>query len=448
MENQTRANQQQRNLLLFMMIPGNIFLVVMFYIFGGGGSAPVAESEQKKEVSGLATSLPAAEKESPPFKDKISAYISKNKADKEKDLLTKTDNHFKWLMGQDTTATAEVDPLNGLHSLKNPNELAFAAEEAEDESSKLDQELADLEKKLKTRSGGSGRRPAKKSPPAETDHDADLARRLAAYEQQQLKIPDTASALPDEFTEMQGMLDKILDIQHPDRVAERLRKKSLDERGNFYSVNAQENHVPISYLGESKKDLYEDRLREFIDQKKDSTYRQVDQASISGFMGLKGATGMADENTLKAVVHGKQDVVNGSTAKLRVLSPLVVAGHHVPANSYVYGKVSLQADRVNIDINSIEVDQTVLPVAMQVYDLDGMEGLSAPDLASIQEARRAVGQSSSALQLEMANPNITTRALDEGVKGIRQLLRRKAQIAKATLKNNYQVYLLNQQSIQ
>ena len=54
---------------------------------------------------------------------------------------------------------------------------------------------------------------------------------------------------PDpELQQLGGMLENILDIQHPQRVQERLKKTSESKKGKIYSVQKKEAENNISSL--------------------------------------------------------------------------------------------------------------------------------------------------------------------------------------------------------
>ncbi|MBV5348066.1 hypothetical protein JZU61_00075, partial [bacterium] len=51
-----------------------------------------------------------------------------------------------------------------------------------------------------------------------------------------------------ELKQLNGMLEKILDIQHPDRVQEKIRQTSETQKGQVFAVSATGKETPISLL--------------------------------------------------------------------------------------------------------------------------------------------------------------------------------------------------------
>ena len=80
-------------------------------------------------------------------------------------------------------------------------------------------------------------------------------------------------------------------------------------------------------------------------------------------------------NTIQAVVHEDQTLVTGAVIKLRLLDGIYVNGKMIPKGSFVYGTCALNNERLEVKITSIRYLNNILPVALAVYDLDGMEGL-------------------------------------------------------------------------
>ena len=443
---------QQRKFFNFIPIPVAAFITVIFILLGGAGGDPVAEVSDQ-DSGQFSTNVPTGRNETATLKDKISAYFQSDAENQNRKAQQKRDNHFQYLYDQDTTRQKEEDIYAGRGYAEHPNNLAFKSKEVtqelEKEQEKLDTQLELLEKRLKNKKPNRPRsRPA--APPSEPEIDDDLARQLSEYERAQTLSghSDTGSILGDDFAQMSQMLQTITDIQHPEQVAERLRQQSLENRGEFYSVAALETEVPISYLGQREQTIYQERFDQYIKDKADSTYRTVSEQSITGFMGLNSSSTTLDEKTVSAVVHGTQQVTAGSTVTLRLQDPIVVAGHRVEAGSFIFGTAEFSGPRVVVNISSIVVDETVVPVAMDVYDQgDGMQGIFIPDIAASVAAQQAAGQATSSLRLSMANPNLATRAVDEGLRGIKSLVRMKANQTKATLKNNYEIVLLNQKKL-
>jgi hypothetical protein len=49
--------------------------------------------------------------------------------------------------------------------------------------------------------------------------------------------------------QLSGIMERILDVQHPERVQEKLRKASEERKGQVFAVESVRNPDPVSLLG-------------------------------------------------------------------------------------------------------------------------------------------------------------------------------------------------------
>jgi hypothetical protein len=488
--------KQDRNLYLFLPIPSIIVAVIFFYLFGGGTAGQ--EQALSKEKSLLNTDVPDESEEGFLGKvlDKLSTYEQENLEELKYEYEKKKDPYSELL----DDAVAKKDELieESKEYLKQPDQLSFNGrlskedslmQSVSEEEKKLQDQLEHLEElmngksssstpsgsyAMNSKSGRSGR--VASSPESRFSYQSTTgmpatglpvpagnrtgmqstgglaispgAQSLPPEVQAQLAAFDRASsqALEEEnqqFDDMKQMLDKILDIQHPERVKQRLKEKSSSESGNFYSVHNSKDHLPVDYLGEKEENLYRDRYHSYINLNRDTVYKVVSRKMVSGFMGLSSDEGTSLKDEVKAVVHNDEIVTDGSKIKLRLLGDIVVQGREVRANSYIYGICSINGSRVDIEIASVQVAESVVPVNMMVYDHDGMEGIYVSGLAEGAAAREMATNAGTNLDLQLANPTMGGRLIDNSVREVKNLLRRTAQAPKARVKSGHQVFLMN-----
>lgn len=166
-----------------------------------------------------------------------------------------------------------------------------------------------------------------------------------------------------EVQQLNTMLERILDIQHPDRVQEKVRQTSELRKGEVFPVSTKSGFDPVSLFTDSPSLL---------------NYRQ--ENPISPFFGLNDPfitdnhidmiTGVFDEN---------QILVSGARVKLRLTSDVYVNGILIPKNNALYGTAMLNGERLNIEIKSIQSPTAIFPVQLTVFDLDGLQGLYIPE---------------------------------------------------------------------
>lgn len=107
------------------------------------------------------------------------------------------------------------------------------------------------------------------------------------------------------LTQANDVLEKILDVQHPSRVTDRLRKRSEQNKGNIYAVSTE----PAKEIS----DILEAPFNNSTPVKPlNAQYYQV------RFYDDEQTADTGSQNALAAVVHEDQTLVSGATIKLRL----------------------------------------------------------------------------------------------------------------------------------
>lgn len=208
-----------------------------------------------------------------------------------------------------------------------------------------------------------------------------------------------------EISQLSSVMDKILDIQHPQRVKERSAR-------------------PSEAVYAMRSSTGEDTL-------------------VDGFFSWNEENEPERANTIEARVYGDQVLVNGSVIKFRLTAPVYVKGACIPAGTYVNGIVSLNNERLEIVINSVRAGKSVYAVQLEVYDLDGLPGIYIPGAITRDAAKQSAEQSIELLELRSLDPGIKTQAAATGIGAIKNLLSRKVKLQKVLVKSGYQVLFKN-----
>jgi len=147
-------------------------------------------------------------------------------------------------------------------------------------------------------------------------------------------------------------------------------------------------------------------------------------------------------NTVAAVVHGEQTVSDKSTLKLRLLEDLVMNdGTLIPKDTYIYGVVSITAERININIASVKIEKNIYAVKRDVYDQDGLKGINVPENVKAEIAKRSSQEMIRDADVNTGNGNILERTAGNVVRASKNILSRDAADIKVTIKSNYKIYL-------
>ena len=233
---------------------------------------------------------------------------------------------------------------------------------------------------------------------------------------------------PDADPEMQqlnGTLEKILDIQHPDRVKEKLKEKSLKNKEQVFIVSRQFVKNNISLLDTGKSERYAENK----------------------FFGVEEDAGSEEQNTVEAVVHQTQTLVNGAVVKMRLLNEIYLNGSLVKKGNFVFGIAELNDERLEININSIRNNNFLFPVKLEVFDMDGLLGLYIPGAISRDVAKQSTDNGLQLLELTSMDPSLKAQAAATGVNAAKSLLSKKVKQVKVLVKAGYKV-LLRDKSIQ
>jgi conjugative transposon TraM protein len=245
---------------------------------------------------------------------------------------------------------------------------------------------------------------------------------------QQMQSPDLADA---ELTQLNGMLEKILDIQHPDRIKGKLKTQSETNRQQVFPVSVNSRPDRISLLQSNREK--NNRL---------DTIRWPRRLANNSFYGIDLTTVReSKQNAIRAAIPTTQTLVTGSTVKLHLTDDVYINGFFIPKGQAVFGLASLNGERIIIEINSIGYKNNILPVALSVYDLNGMEGIYMPGAITREVAKQSTDQAIQSLSIASLDPSIGAQAASAGIQAAKSLIGRKAKLVKVTVRAGYEVLL-------
>lgn len=154
------------------------------------------------------------------------------------------------------------------------------------------------------------------------------------------------------------------------------------------------------------------------------------------------------KNSIKAMVLETQTIISDTGVRLRLLESAQTSTRVIPEGTLVSAVAKLQAGRLQLKINSIEMEGTIIPVDLTIYDLDGQQGLYipyTPEMNAASEMAANMSQTSgSNLMLTQSAGQQVAADLSRGViQGISGYFSKKARTPKVTLKAGYQVFLVS-----
>jgi conjugative transposon TraM protein len=210
-----------------------------------------------------------------------------------------------------------------------------------------------------------------------------------------------------EMAKLNAVLEKILDIQHPGRAREKMTNKQSNELGNSMIVQVVNGKDDESLFKLASSRVYNDE---------------------------KG-------NAIQATVHQNQDIVSGSVVKLRLLDSVRVNGILIPNNEFIYGIASVEEERLKINIATLRYKNSILPVSLSAYDLDGLEGLYIPGAITRDASKKGVDDAIQSLQIMTMDPSVSAQVAGAGITAAKGLFGRKVKQVRVKVKAGYQLLL-------
>jgi len=113
----------------------------------------------------------------------------------------------------------------------------------------------------------------------------------------------------------------------------------------------------------------------------------------------------------------------------------------IPKDNFVFGIASLNGERLKININSIRYQNSLFPVNLSVYDLDGLEGIYIPGAVTREATKQSAGRSIENFGVSSHDPTWQAQAATAGVEAAKSLFSKKIKLVKVTVKAGYQVLL-------
>jgi conjugative transposon TraM protein len=419
MKNQQQNSASDRKRRFLLVLPALIlpFITLMFWALGGGSAEAHEENENTK--SGFNSALPDANIKDESSLDKLS-YYDKAMLDsaKRRDLL-KNDPNYQQSNPIDpgvvNGATNQLTPhLQGLNTspyngaaYNDPNEARIY-----ERLNQLNQAInqPSIQNTQEDRLGFSG----SNSLPEKDVHKLELL----------MKQIQSGNSTPDpELDQLNGMLDKIMSIQNPALVQEKLKQASEKNKGQVFSV-----------VGGSKKDMFS-----VLENKHGEAGQQP--GNQNDFYSLDDPEEKYTQNAIDAVVHETQTIVSGSTVKLRLLNDIYVNGKLIPKDNFVFGTAQLSGERLEISIDGIQFRKSLFPVQLSVVDIDGINGIYIPGAISRDVAKQSTDQAIQDLSFGSMSNSIGIQAAGTGLEAAKSLFSKKIKLIKVTVKAGYKVLL-------
>lgn len=172
-----------------------------------------------------------------------------------------------------------------------------------------------------------------------------------------------------------------------------------------------------------------------------------DQPRNSSFNTMGGEVGVSTKNTIAAVIHDDQTIVDGQTTRLRLTEPLMAGTMIIPENTILTSVAKIQGERLDILISSIEYQGTIIPVEMVTFDSDGQKGIYIPGSLEMNAAKEIVANMGNSVgtsftMTQSAGAQLSSDLSKGAIQGLSAYMQKKIRQVKVTLKSGYRVMLM------
>lgn len=179
----------------------------------------------------------------------------------------------------------------------------------------------------------------------------------------------------------------------------------------------------------------------------DEFIESFSQPRNMGFLTAAGNEGVKDKNSIRACVNQTVTLTSGREVQIRLLEPMQAGNILIPVNSIVTGACRIGSERMEVTVNSIQYAGNIIPVELQVYDMDGQRGISVPNSDEIRAAKEIASQmaQSAGSSITITDDAGSQFAADIGkslIQGASQYVSKKMSVVKVTLKANHRLLLL------
>lgn len=156
-----------------------------------------------------------------------------------------------------------------------------------------------------------------------------------------------------------------------------------------------------------------------------------------------------ENNFIKAVIDENIKGFAGSRIRIRLLEDVYVGNTKITKGTPLYALISgFSLQRVNLNIVSVMHQNEILPISLNIYDIDGMEGLYVPSSA-FREMTRSMGENIVQGQnLSSGSADFFTTTLSSVYQSTSKTISDVVRKNKAKIKYNSFVYLIDNKELE
>ncbi|MBR9776853.1 MAG: conjugative transposon protein TraM [Cytophagales bacterium] len=255
------------------------------------------------------------------------------------------------------------------------------------------------------------------NPSAQTDEDELILQALNQMESQQDIKEEPRYADPmDLFRAQMSLVDSISKANDP---ALQVSEKEIESETQL----AQKPRLKVSKTSHTDKHF--------------NTVRKTSQRSF--------IQAILDQEIRKGTL--------GERIRIRLLEDIQIGARELPKGTYLYAWISgYEAQRVKLTVSSVMVEDEILPIALNIYDQDGMEGLYVPASSFREFSKDLGGNVTGGMNLQMnqgasSMNQMYLSALQKVFTSSSQAMSKRIRQNKANLKYGTVIYLIDPEQL-
>ena len=143
----------------------------------------------------------------------------------------------------------------------------------------------------------------------------------------------------------------------------------------------------------------------------------------------------------------------GERIRIRLLEDIQIGSRELPKGTYLYAWISgYEAQRVKLTVSSVMVEDEILPIALNIYDQDGMEGLYVPASSFREFSKDLGGNVTGGMNLQMSQGvssmnQMYLSALQKVFTSSSQAMSKRIRQNKANLKYGTVIFLIDPEQL-
>jgi len=247
----------------------------------------------------------------------------------------------------------------------------------------------------------------------------------------QLKLMEKSYEMAAKYLPS-GKTDQVSDVETKTASATKIDQPKVERQ--FSSVTS------------TKKDIVSSLYRETGDQE---FLENWNGERNRNFLGIDSDDKQThSSNSFKACIHAGLQLTGEGFVKIRLLESVQITNHTIPKGNILIAQAKFQNNRLQLTVSSVEINRNIIPVELNVYDMDGQQGLSvsySQEMNALTEMAGNMSQTSgTSLMLTQSAGQQIAADLSRGVmQGISGYFSKKVRAPKVNLKAGHQIMLVS-----